>query len=111
MPLSYGKKSILKEIGLDYLNPNTGVTSYYKGLNSEGKYLNMMKFGYCFSTYAMAERFILGSNTCRECVNEFCYSCSKDNECNICRVSTPERILPLCLCPDGYYNGADHSCL
>lgn len=41
----------------------------------------MTKFGYCLSNYSLAYRFILGSNICRACLNEFCHSCVKDTEC------------------------------
>lgn len=41
----------MSTIGLDFTHPLTGTTSYYSSLETQGKYLAMMKFGYCFSDY------------------------------------------------------------
>lgn len=56
--------------------------------------------------------FVLGSNTCGACVNTKCHSCAKPTVCEVCRYSIPARELPLCVCPDGYYDAAKgHDCL
>lgn len=56
--------------------------------------------------------FVLGSNVCDKCVNTKCHSCVKPNICEKCRYAVPARILPLCVCEDGYYDSpTGHDCL
>lgn len=88
-PISYYKKPTMSYIGTDLTNPTTGTTTGYSNLEVKGEYMALTKFGYCMSNYSMAYRFILGSNICRECMNEYCYSCVKDTECEKCRYSVP----------------------
>ncbi|KRX00339.1 Insulin-like growth factor binding protein, N-terminal [Pseudocohnilembus persalinus] len=93
----------------DYNTNSQGINN----LESNQRYITMLDYGYCISYYTMATYYTntAGSKVCKDCPYNACHVCSSDLKCDICRYSVPARELPDCECPDGFYTGADYTCL
>ncbi|KRX01142.1 Insulin-like growth factor binding protein, N-terminal [Pseudocohnilembus persalinus] len=113
--------------------PNKNGTTHYSNPNYyKGQYLVFSSDGnmICNSDYEFAQ-YINQNNQCQckkknyypflriyqiqiysECSNKNCHSCENLVNCTLCRYSQIARILPDCICPQGYYEtNESYECL